>query len=745
MDEKNLPAARVQQLVARLTDEAHRRVRDRATVEQRWLEDLYQYHGVYDAAISKQLVDDKRSQVFANMTRVKTDAITARMQDLLFPTDDRNWDIQPTPVPELTKGAEEALDVADDALDMEREARTRLSRAAESDDADEIDAAALEGGEAHVLAEEAQSAADRLQEQFQEAARRCDLMRDEIDDQMADCRYSAAGRRVIEDGFKLGTGVVKGPVLGERTRRRYQQGEDGWTLTAETSKDPSAHWVDPWGFFPDPTCQNPADGDGVFERHLWNAKKMRRFARRPDVDTDALAAVLTAGPDQGEMPNYLVDLRNIGLEKGGESRDRFVVWEYTGTIDAEDLRAVAEDTGDAVLAGEAGDDPLAEINVRMWFCQGKLLSFAPHPLDSGETIYSVFCPAPAEASPFGYSWPYLLRDPQAMLNGASRQLMDNSALSTGPQIIVNREVVEPADGSWHLAPGKIWFRKDTEMPLNVPAFEAVAIPGLQGEIAGVIDYALRLFDEVSALPAVAQGEAGALPRQTATGMSLLMNAANVVFRRIVKTFDDDVTVPLVRRFYHWNMQFSERDEIKGDFEVDARGSSVLLVREMVANNLMIVAQTFGESPKYGPMLKDRGLFEEIFKAHSIPSEVVLKTQREIAQEDRDAQENPPPEVAAQMQVAEEAKRANDLKEAEINGKIEIANMETDSRRYVIDRQFEMKMQELAERGNQNLDRIDAQGRDKSEAAATKAASDERRLAAEIAMRNRTGVSSGGAI
>jgi len=56
------------------------------------------------------------------------------------------------------------------------------------------------------------------------------------------------------------------------------------------------------------------------------------------------------------------------------------------------------------------------------------------------------------------------------------------------------------------------------------------------------------------MPIVAQGEAG--PRsETATGRSILMNSANIMIRRAVKLFDDNITKPLITRFYHWNMQF----------------------------------------------------------------------------------------------------------------------------------------------------------------------------------------------
>ena len=91
-----------------LEKEADDRVAKRDPVEKRWLEDLAQFHGKYDEKVSTDLRDDKKSALFINQTRPKTNVMESRLSDMLFPTDDRNWGIGPTPVPELTVEAENA-------------------------------------------------------------------------------------------------------------------------------------------------------------------------------------------------------------------------------------------------------------------------------------------------------------------------------------------------------------------------------------------------------------------------------------------------------------------------------------------------------------------------------------------------------------------------------------------------------------------------------------------------------------
>jgi hypothetical protein len=201
---------------------------------------------------------------------------------------------------------------------------------------------------------------------------------------------------------------------------------------------------------------------------------------------------------------------------------------------------------------------------------------------------------------FGYGVPYLMRTPQRILNTAWRMLMDNSGVAVGPQIVAKQGKVLPADGGWEITPMKLWFATDENAPVN-DVFASHEINSHQQEISNIILAAKQFADEETNLPMIAQGERGAMPEQTATGMSMLMNAANTVLRRMVKSFDDQVTKPLITGFYDWNMQFNDSDEIKGDFTIDARGSSSLMVKELQTQQLMQFVNFYAH-PAFGPIL-----------------------------------------------------------------------------------------------------------------------------------------------
>jgi hypothetical protein len=536
--------------------EADDRVARRGAVENEWIRDLEQYHGRYSASVLQDIKEAGGSQLFVPMTRPKTNAVSARLIDLLFPTEDRNWAIEPTPVPLTAAG------LVTTPEDMEQ-----IRKAAE-------------------------------------------LMSAEIDDQLTECDYQAQCRDVIEDACKIGTGIMEGPISPGKMRRGWEKQKNGtYKLTFANEARPGYYRVDPWSFFPDNDACSIEDNGKTYVRYLWKPSDLRQFARLKGVSTGNVAALIRE-KSYTPAPAYLASIRTLTGASVDLPKETFHVWKFTGSLDGEEMMDLAMAVDDEATYREAEADPLAEKKCVLWFCQGKILKFDIYPLDSEECTYSVYNLEKDEASIWGYGVPRMIRDPQAALNGAWRMLMDNGALSTGDQIIINRRHIEPSDGNWKLTPRKLWqLTPDAETSdIDIQTvFGNFAINSHLAEIIPMIELCYKQIDDGSGVPQVASGQPdGTEPTATPVGTEVLRaNAANIVFRRFVKNWDDDMTMPNIRRLYDWNMQFSDRDDLKGDFNVKARGSSVLLVREMQAANLTMLALQFGQSPIFGKYQRKR--------------------------------------------------------------------------------------------------------------------------------------------
>lgn len=729
-------------IVGGLEREAKRRVDRRASIEQRWLEALRRYHGKYDVDTEAKLSAAKTSMVFVNLTASKTDAMVARIYDLMFPTDDRNWAIDPTPVPRLSKDAEAATAKAEELKAQADAQQAQIDEMMASGDPAQMEQAkALEAQmrEVETVENQALAYAEQLQAVLIEAKKRADLMEEHIADQLVECNYAAECRDMIDDGCKIGFGVIKGPIKNPKPKARWVETAEGYVRETAQEEAPGAYRVDPWSYFPDPDVRRVQDSRSHFERHFKSRSELRAMAKRVDMDPDAIRQLIKMGPVMGDTPNYLHTLHAISGDTSADGRDRYVIWEYTGPIEGDDLILLARAFDKEDILPEDFDetqevDPLLEVQVRIWFSQGVILSFALHPLDSGDSIYNAFTIREDEASPYGYGLPDIMKDMQAVLNGAYRMMMDNSGLGAGPQFLVDKGSIEPEDGDWTIRPRKVWKFNATGYTASVPPFQAVNVDTHQQELMNIVQLAAQTIDEVTAMPKIAEGEQGAGVTKTVQGMSMLMNSANVSFRRIVKNFDDNITTPLLTRFYDWNMQFSDRAEIKGDYEVAAKGSSVLLVREMQANNLMLIAQLFGDHPVYGTMIRHNDLLRTIFRALMIQSDDVLLTETEHKKKLSEQQPTPDPRVVVAEMEAQLQREEFALRQQELQAKVEVANMEADSRLRVAELNAQIavttKQAELSARvGVENM----------------KQDSEERITAVEVAVANRTGEHAGGNI
>ena len=318
----------------------------------------------------------------------------------------------------------------------------------------------------------------------------------------------------------------------------------------------------------------------------------------------------------------------------------------------------------------------------------------------------------ADYAPYGI--PFLMRPSQRALNAAWRQLMDNSGLSVGPQVFMKKKGITPADGRWEITGRKVWLIDEDVAPKD--AFATADIQNHGQEIQQIIELAMKFADEEASIPSIAQGEHGNAP-DTVGGMTILMNSSNVVLGRLVKQFDDCVTRPHLRRYYDWNMAYSDNAAIKGDFQVDARGSSALLVRDLQAQSLLALGQYQG-SGIIAPFVNWENWFKQVLKLQHIDPTDIMKTDAEIAQMQQAPQQATPEQIRAQamLQVAQiRAGAAYKTADAKVQGELAYAqkmhDIEViDSAAKVQERKDEMQL-ELIKYANQNkmsLETIKAQ-------------------------------------
>jgi hypothetical protein len=617
---------RIQLLGYSLSKLAEEQVGIRRVVEDRWLSDLERYMGQYDAATASRLSATGGSKAFVNLTRAKTAVAEARLSDMLFPSDDKNWGIQPTPVPELAKMAQDAS-----------QAHSSQGVPVSDDEGNPV------------------SNMDLANEAMDDANERSRAMEKEINDQLVEARYHSIMRDVIHDGCVFGTGIVKAPIILSRQRKSWKNvGEGVQSMEMVDEFRPGVEKINVWDFFPDMASTHIDESNFIFERRYISKKQLIELAGNPGYLADQIRLVIRNTPkEDGSGSTHVSRLRQLSGLATDLTQGRYELWEYHGPLDKEDLACCGYEM-------EEEEDELSVNEAVVTFVNNIVIKADINPMETKDRPYSVFNYETDDTSLFGFGIPHLVRHEQRIANAAWRMALDNAALTTGGQIVLNREVLIPDDGNWSIRPRKTWHVTDPTVDVR-SAFHTHETSSHLDELLAIYNMARNMADDVTTLPMLAQGELGGAP-DTASGMSMLLNSSNVVLRRVVKSFDDDVTAPLITRFYDWNMQFNPKESIKGDFEVDARGSSTLLVKETQTQALITMMQ-LAESPVFGPLVKSAELFRKVAQAqHITPNDVIVSDEEIKAMEAQAAQqaEEPDPELL--------------LKEKEIEVKLQIAKM-----------------------------------------------------------------------
>ena len=630
-------------------------LRLRLPIEKRWVDDMRRYQGKLTDSEISEAAKQGRSCVFVKYTRSKTDAWAAQMNDMLFPSDDKNWGIEPTPVPSLIKAAQEVM------LD--------------------------EQGNEQPTPEAAQ--ANQI---LDDARQKAEAMEREIEDVLTECDYPAEGRRCIHYAAVLGTGVLKGPQVEVFNTSRYQFDETSgdWLGVIESVERPVARNIYPWDFVPDMSGRELRECEFVFERHYMTKKQLRNLPR--SYDHAAIKKVLSmdasATHQTSNAEGLYSELRTLsGLDMSYRDR-RYEVWEYHGPID---IRILEE----AGIELQESDYDLTEIDGIVIFCGETVLKVMLNPFDTEEWPYSVYVCEPDEACIFGYGIPYLLESSQDILNTAWRQMLDNGAMAVGEQVVVNKKAVSPADGDWTLKPKKVWFAQGDVATTDVQkAFSSFSINSHQQEYQNVIQMAKAFMDEESGLPMIAQGEQGQVT-PTLGGMSMLMNAANAVRRAQVKEWDDNVTKPMIRRFYAWMMQFSDKNEIKGDMTIKARGTSALLVKEVQNQQVMTLIQNFSQNPQLSPAYDWYEATKVLNASMSLGSTGIHRTKEEYQQElqriqQASQQQQGDPRLEMQMQI-QQMKQQHELQLAQMKyqTQLEIEQQNSQQKAMMLQLQYEI--------------------------------------------------------
>ena len=439
------------------------------------------------------------------------------------------------------------------------------------------------------------------------------LIHDEIDESSG----SQELRNAIFESVLLGTGIIKGPFTFNKTLHRYVKNEDGTrSYQPEQVKVPRLEFVSAWDFYPDPNAKTIEECEYVVHRHKLNKNQLRDLLDRPFFDKEAVLETLEDGP------NYRNRTFETQIKAEDDSNttetDRFEVLEFWGCVDKKVLE-------DAQIPVPEGMDDEKEMQINAWVTENRVLRMVVNPFKPYRIPYNAF---PYEKNPysfFGIGVPENMKDAQQIMNGHARMAIDNLALS-GSLVFDVDESALVAGQNMDVYPGKI-FRRQAGMPGQ--AIHGLKFPNTSTENMMMFDKFRQLADESTGIPSYSHGQTGVQSMtRTASGMSMLLSAANLNIKTVVKNLDDFLLKPLGEAYFQWNMQFYEGDlAIEGDLEVKATGTSSLMQKEVRSQRLTMFLQSV-QNPAIAPFVKIPELIKELAYTLDLDPETVINDPNE---------------------------------------------------------------------------------------------------------------------
>tara|TARA_R110000782_G_scaffold80283_2_gene158946 strand:+ start:4176 stop:6293 length:2118 start_codon:yes stop_codon:yes gene_type:complete len=599
--------------------------------EQRWIRAYRNYRGLYGPDV--QFTSAEKSRVFVKVTKTKVLAAYGQIVEVLFGANKFPISIDPTVLPD---GVSEAVHLeTEDSLkemtDQQAPASTEVPNLEPGETLVDFRErlAGLKSKLAPVREDLKEGEAESpTQITFHPAMIAAKKMEKKIHDQLEESNARKELRTAAFECALFGTGIMKGPFAVDKEYPNWT--EDGeYDPLIKTM--PRCSSVSIWNFYPDPDAANMDDAEYIVERHKMSRTQIRALKKRPFFRKNAIDTAVTMGE------SYTKEWWEQAMEDDDQEArsERFEVLEFWGYLDTDLLEDQNVDVPDEMK-------DLDQVSVNIWVCNGQVLRLVLNPFTPS---YIPYYAVPYEVNPysfFGVGIAENMDDTQTLMNGFMRMAVDNAALSGNLIIEVDETNLVPGQ-DLSVYPGKV-FRRQGGAPGQ--ALFGTKFPNVSNENMQLFDKARVLADESTGFPSFAHGQTGVSGvGRTASGISMLMSAANGSIRNVVKNVDDYLLSPLGKAFFNFNMQFDFDQEIKGDLEVKSQGTESLMANEVRSQRLMQFLQ-ITQNPALAPFSKMDYIIREIAKSMDLdPDKVVnsmadAKLQAELLK-DFQAQ-NPPP-------------------------------------------------------------------------------------------------------
>ena len=536
----------------------------RREIEEDWLKDLMAFNQQNESNVAQ--ISKFHSHIYIGLTRTKCMSAFSRISNLMG---DKHWDVQPTPIPE-----NEANDPVNTAF------------------------------------------IDKMKV-------RAEAMSKEIQDQLLDLHYEDYLDSVLLESCIIGTGCLKGVIASVKKLEKWccvpPDGEElqpQWDVVKSEIPAPQIASPSIFDVYPDPYATRKEDMSGCFERHVLNRQQFSELKDDPRFDEVKINEILSM-TDKGNHIAVWHETarRNIAkiTDSTANQTERYDVLEYWGQVSGR-------------LLSSAGVKEAEEIETywaTVWSCAGKTLLAKIMPMKKQVIPYNFFQYNKVPHQFWGISPARMVRSSQLGINGVVRSILDGMAMVAVPQAEINVTMLKEGQDPSIMKPGQIWLRDSGDPSTPAVRFFQPNIP--TGQLIDMGEMFKSYADDETSLPAYTYGDQGNELNKTMGGMTLQMNAASLPIKSVIRNLEDFCIKPFITSLFDWNMQWSDKEDIKGDMQIDVIASAALLAKEQRSQQMMQLLNITA-NPLDAKFIDRKYLLGEIAKSMDIDPDKAVPTQ-----------------------------------------------------------------------------------------------------------------------
>jgi hypothetical protein len=547
-------------------------------IERDILNAMRQRKGEYDTETKQMLERIGGADVFMQLTDIKCRAAESWLRDILLPASDRPWSIDPTPIPDIPEDTRQKID---QRLLMEYSIALEAFGASGV-----ITPLELQDKADGMYKEEKLRVEDHAKKEAQKIIRI-------IDDELVEGKWYDEMSLFIKDLVELPAGFMRGPIYRKKyilqwipdpmTGQVRPQGIRSLVRTYER--------VHPLDVFPSKGAKSLHDGY-LCLKCRFTRMNLNEMIGVEGFDETKIRMVLAEYGEKGFRQWEHPDQERADLADRPKEHTSFEAYidgvEFFGEVQGKMLL-------DWGMAPELVPDPLIDYNITA-IKVGRHVVMArinQHPLKKRNIWSTSFSKGDGI---WGKGIPQMMEDIQRICNACARALVNNMSLASGPQIWLNYSRMNKGEQVTQIHPLKIWQFTDDSFMDGKPPIGFFQPDPIVDVLLKLYDYFFKQASEVTGVPNYVYGipeTAGAA--RTASGLSMLMNAASKGLKNVANNVDNDITKPMIDE--HWlNVMLYDidRPEVQtytGDIHVRARASDYLIQQEQIQMRLTDLANT----------------------------------------------------------------------------------------------------------------------------------------------------------